>query len=65
MDKIEASYLDTIFAAIPVMNEFEKGRLYGTAEEILRRKSEKDSGTHTGHDELLEADLQHNKAKST
>ena len=43
MDKIEADYLNTIFEAVPLMSEFEKGRLYGIAQEILRRKAEKDS----------------------
>lgn len=45
LDKIEADYLNTIFEAVPLMSEFEKGRLYGIAQEILRRKAEKEPGT--------------------
>ena len=45
MDKIETSYLDTIFAAIPLMSDLEKGQLYEIAQEILRKKVEKAPGT--------------------
>ena len=41
MSKKEEDYLDKIFKAIPLMSDFEKGRLYGAAEELLRQKEKK------------------------
>ena len=41
MSKKDEDYLDKIFKAIPLMSDFEKGRLYGAAEELLRQKEKK------------------------
>ena len=36
MEKDEMRYLERIFKAIPYMSDFEKGRLFGIAEEMER-----------------------------
>ena len=38
MNNNEKSYLETIFKAIPLMDDFEKGRLLGIAEEMERER---------------------------
>lgn len=39
MEKNEIYYLEKIFKAIPLMSDFEKGRLFGIAEEMERNAS--------------------------
>ena len=45
LNKNELDYLQKIFRSIPLMSDFERGRLYGIAEEMERQNSKRTSGT--------------------